>query len=77
MDIGYPYICPVCRGKGVIENEYGILVKCHGCGGKGWVEVNIRIFNPVPNYLPQKKPDRDSANKPHWNSPNGYKYFRC
>ena len=37
-------LCPVCNGKGVI---YGIAesgaypsTQCHGCGGKGWVEVS-------------------------------------
>ena len=42
-------VCPVCNGRGkwatmpaewsptVRELKY--LVKCHGCNGKGWVEV--------------------------------------
>ena len=36
-------LCPVCNGKGTTKSidptetsEY----KCHGCGGKGWVEVS-------------------------------------
>lgn len=32
--------CPVCQGEGKIP--FGMtaeLRECHGCGGKGWVEV--------------------------------------
>ncbi len=41
-------LCPVCMGSGVIEaqpdfkNSTTAMPKqkvCHGCGGKGWVEV--------------------------------------
>lgn len=40
-------ICPVCSGKGMIREypELGYATIsyhdniCHGCGGKGWVEV--------------------------------------
>ncbi len=28
-------ICPVCKGNGKVEKE-----TCHGCGGKGWVQVD-------------------------------------
>lgn len=32
--------CPICLGEGKIPDAYNAeLVKCHGCGGKGWVEV--------------------------------------
>ena len=31
--------CPVCGGEGKVERD-GKLVKCHGCNGKGWVEVS-------------------------------------
>jgi len=40
--------CPVCEGKGRIPTE-GYTVaeddgrECHGCGGKGWVEVHDTI----------------------------------
>ena len=37
-------ICPVCKGRGVV---YGIAETgayptqtCHGCNGKGWIEVH-------------------------------------
>lgn len=38
--------CPVCGGDGVVlpkdEGSYSTDYKetCHGCGGKGWVEVS-------------------------------------
>ncbi|MCH7568479.1 MAG: hypothetical protein IIA87_03575 [Nanoarchaeota archaeon] len=34
-------ICPVCIGKGKIGFEEYI---CHGCYGKGWVEVNEETY---------------------------------
>jgi len=39
--------CPVCDGKGTVSNmgyngHTSTLteITCHGCGGKGWVEVS-------------------------------------
>lgn len=39
--------CPVCWGKGTVEaRNWGVDINasnpttCHGCNGKGWVEVN-------------------------------------
>ena len=43
-------VCPVCKGLGKVFDEtmmdYGITtpniynkVNCHGCNGKGWVQV--------------------------------------
>lgn len=40
-------VCPVCQGKGKGE------ATCHGCGGKGWVEVGLEISTytiPLPFY---------------------------
>lgn len=37
--------CPICGGKGQIQDETQLTTTCpstktcHGCGGKGWVEV--------------------------------------
>lgn len=28
--------CPVCDGKGEIEDERGVVVVCHGCVGQGY-----------------------------------------
>jgi len=38
-------ICPICGGKGYIEEDTGTTGGkrrkiCHGCGGKGWIEVS-------------------------------------
>ena len=30
--------CPVCEGSGLVASPFGDK-KCHGCNGKGWVEV--------------------------------------
>lgn len=56
-------ICPICEGKGKILDEATKLLTCptfnpcHGCGGKGWVEVGqvkpdyscpMDTPNPIP-----------------------------
>jgi hypothetical protein len=38
--------CPVCEGKGRLPDGKGDLDSafakpCHGCSGKGWVEVGV------------------------------------
>ena len=67
-------LCPVCNGTGrylvpshlTPANTEQI---CHGCGGKGWVEVREEpityIYYPsyVPEYPPYYTPD-----------PNYYQY---
>ena len=50
--------CPVCEGAGQVDTEKVPLVEpvphrfnpCHGCGGKGWVEVadNESPYGPYP-----------------------------
>jgi hypothetical protein len=55
--------CPVCGGTGKVkDNNYGSKtdgndVECHGCSGKGWVEVAdhydtqvVRYYYTPPNY---------------------------
>jgi len=37
-------ICPICWGKGYIENYYGTRKRCHGCSGKGWILVPDHHF---------------------------------
>ncbi len=54
--------CPVCNGSGRTEStetETGTLVRksqpCHGCNGKGWVEVGVPDvpYYPTPmSYYP-------------------------
>jgi len=41
-------ICPVCKGTGKYEEKL-----CHGCGGKGWIEIgkdDNQYFPFVPYY---------------------------
>lgn len=59
-------LCPVCGGEGEIYEKVafnpstGSLPKktCHGCGGKGWVEVaeDMPVYYPSipcsPPYYP-------------------------
>ncbi len=49
-------ICPICGGKGKVKNTEptaGAEIGCHGCGGKGWIEVrndNSVGIQPQPYY---------------------------
>jgi len=49
-------LCPVCNGSGkLVDQSPGITTTlsdklCHGCAGKGWVEVHESI-TPLPFYL--------------------------
>ena len=54
-------ICPVCKGKGTKRSVNGIAgdeapIPCHGCGGRGWVEVGTEypvqpVVRPImPSY---------------------------
>jgi hypothetical protein len=57
-------ICPICHGKGEIgtgqHNTTGETKKtCHGCHGKGWIEVSNGFYpivvqphpaNPYPSF---------------------------
>ncbi len=53
-------ICPVCRGTGNYEEAENTTVKtmkvCHGCGGKGWIQVNSDYYPPYPHYTPWQPP---------------------
>ena len=49
--------CPICDGKGKIKkDDFKPLIDsetCHGCGGKGWIEVQDdtkTIYIPYPPY---------------------------
>lgn len=49
-------ICPVCKGSGRIGSERHERRDCHGCGGKGWVEVGSDdsvVPWPIQSYYPQ------------------------
>lgn len=51
--------CPVCNGGGQInDNSWSTTScnfnkKCHGCDGRGWVEVREDTFN-MPSKLEDK-----------------------
>lgn len=64
-------LCPVCKGSGKITPENDGCPTtvpqdktCHGCGGKGWVEVKgaakeaimVKPDWPWPVYLPNPIP---------------------
>jgi len=50
--------CPLCLGtgnkNGVESNPFGTTEICHGCGGKGWVEVTeeSEMYNFWLSYPP-------------------------
>ena len=56
-------LCPVCRGDGIAECTEKT---CHGCNGKGWVEVGDNSLDPalVP-YTPSEP----------WTIPGPYPYY--
>jgi hypothetical protein len=51
-------ICPICNGEGRIKRTKDQTAegyqRCHGCDGKGWVEVqDIYLhISPEPDYDP-------------------------
>ena len=47
-------LCPVCKGEGKYKGE-----KCHGCDGKGWVEVR-------ENNYPDKELGYPDPWQPWW-----------
>jgi len=64
--------CPVCGGTGkkpdpkCMDDSYA---KCHGCDGKGWVEVgndNIPVPYPVPVPTPAPSPWQPAPYEPEW-----------
>lgn len=55
-------LCPVCQGKGVYYNSdlsTATARPCHGCGGKGWVEVEGEIVSIPGVWLQPIKPPID------------------
>ena len=62
-----PVLCPVCKGEGELRNYTQLGTgnafcyssrECHGCDGKGWVEVredppaDISCHGPVTTNIP-------------------------
>lgn len=62
-------LCPVCNGSGKIDGRSTSTDEgtqtCHGCGGKGWVEVRdeFRVCYPYRPVLPNPC-DRHEPLKP-------------
>ncbi len=51
--MAHAQICIICNGKGKIqEPEKKYRTKCHGCDGKGWVEV-CDTYPPLLPVYPQ------------------------
>jgi len=57
-----PYVCLICNGTGKVNPEEGTTssakVTCHGCGGRGWIEVSEDAPShvaPVFPYEPIRK----------------------
>lgn len=52
-------LCPVCEGSGHAQppDYFTDMVDCHGCGGKGWVQVDDTPPRPYwPPPAPQQSP---------------------
>ncbi len=48
-------VCPICHGTGKVENIGNTVAEktCHGCNGKGWVEVGgLDYYAPYPIWPP-------------------------
>ena len=58
--------CPVCDGAGEITKD-GKLKKCHGCDGKGWVEVGNKSA-PYPKPTTYKTNELTPPLRPMWES---------
>lgn len=58
-------LCPVCRGEGRYKDK-----PCHGCGGRGWVEVReisaTSPPSPLPPGWPQKFDTQTTTCPPGW-----------
>jgi DnaJ-class molecular chaperone len=64
-------ICPVCNGSGKyngLEQTNFEDVTCHGCDGKGWVEVHDEYptYVPYPAYPPNGAGDWGCYYFPSW-----------
>lgn len=69
-----PMICPICNGTGKYWDN-----TCHGCGGRGWVEVHEDYFWYPYTSWPPYYPNYDGNDSPPyevwvW---NGQEYIRA
>jgi hypothetical protein len=53
-------ICIICTGTGKVDAK-----TCHGCGGKGWIEL---LGSPIPQFPPIQPliPKPKEEWKPHY-----------
>ena len=48
INMAHSEICPVCKGKGKLEDK-----PCHGCAGLGWITIqdnNSQWYPVYPSY---------------------------
>ena len=49
--------CPLCDGNGTLPNDgrttSAVEPTCHGCYGRGWIEVMDDTPSPVPLQAPE------------------------
>lgn len=48
-------ICPVCNSRGKVpadDSSTAAEKECHGCGGRGWVEVGSADYYPPVRIFP-------------------------
>ena len=57
-------VCLICHGKGEVQDPMPPYPSkpCHGCGGKGWVEVQDQTVYPPPRPSPEEVPYKPG----HW-----------
>ena len=64
-------LCPVCMGKGKLPPERGESDEpaktCHGCCGRGWVEVGNDCQPQL--YFPQPTPTPTFYTNPYYANP--------
>ena len=57
--------CPVCNGTGKLETGKletpDDLIPCHGCGGKGWIEVSD--VPCLPPSIPKAEAKHEESSK--------------
>ena len=68
--------CPICNGAGKLKDPgknmdatYAPEKICHGCSGKGWVEVSEEFSQKSPQYIPSINP------WPFFGPYSGYPYY--
>ena len=64
--------CPVCEGSGLPHEGLLLETACHGCGGKGWVEVSGLTASDLDQFTVEQLRARGFCGKITWSShPSG------